>query len=32
MEKYYAEHKSLWLDTKIFFKTFIVIFKRDGAV
>lgn len=32
MEKYYAEHKSLWLDTKIFFKTFVVIFKRDGAV
>ncbi len=32
MERYYAEHFSLWLDIKIFFKTFITVLKREGAL
>lgn len=32
MERYYAEHFSLWLDIKIFFKTFIAVLKREGAL
>lgn len=32
MELYYAENCSLWLDIKIFFKTFITVFKKEGAI
>lgn len=32
LEKYYVENKSLKLDIKIFFKTFIAIFKKEGAI
>ncbi len=32
MERYYAENFSLWLDIKIFFKTFITVIKREGAL
>lgn len=32
MELYYVENCSLWLDTKIFFKTFITVFKKEGTV
>lgn len=32
MELYYADNCSLWLDIKIFFKTFITVFKKEGAV
>lgn len=32
MELYYVENCSLWLDIKIFFKTFITVFKKEGAV
>lgn len=32
MELYYVENCSLWLDTKIFFKTFITVFKKEGAI
>ena len=32
MELYYVDHCSLWLDTKIFFKTFITVLKKEGAV
>lgn len=31
MELYYIEHRSLWLDIKIIFKTFIGVIKKDGA-
>lgn len=31
MELYYIEHRSLWLDIKIIFKTFIGVLKKDGA-
>ena len=31
MELYYIEHRSLWLDLKIIFKTFIGVLKKDGA-
>ncbi|HAE16252.1 MAG TPA: sugar transferase [Erysipelotrichaceae bacterium] len=31
MEMYYIDHKSLWLDIKIFFKTFSSVLKREGA-
>ena len=31
MELYYIEHRSLWLDLKIIFKTLIGVLKRDGA-
>lgn len=32
MELYYVDNCSLWLDIKIFFKTFITVFKKEGAV
>jgi lipopolysaccharide/colanic/teichoic acid biosynthesis glycosyltransferase len=32
MELYYVDNRSLWLDIKIFFKTFITVFKKEGAV
>lgn len=32
MELYYVENCSLWLDTKIFFKTFITVFKKEGVI
>ena len=32
MELYYVENCSLWLDIKIFFKTFITVFKKEGAI
>lgn len=32
MELYYVDNCSLWLDVKIFFKTFITVFKKEGAV
>ncbi|MBD5584255.1 MAG: sugar transferase [Clostridia bacterium] len=31
MELYYIEHRSVWLDIKIIFKTFIGVLKKDGA-
>lgn len=31
MELYYIEHRSVWLDLKIIFKTFFGVLKRDGA-
>lgn len=31
MELYYIKHRSLWFDTKIMFKTFISVIKKDGA-
>lgn len=32
MELYYADNYSLWLDVKIFLKTFIAVFKKEGAI
>ena len=32
MELYYVDNASFWLDVKIFFKTFISVFKGEGAV
>lgn len=32
MELYYVDNQSLWLDIKIFFKTFISVIKKEGAV
>ena len=32
LELYYVDHRSLWLDIKIFFKTFITVFKKEGAI
>ncbi len=32
MELYYVDKMSFWLDIKIFFKTFIVVLKKEGAV
>ena len=32
MELYYVDNMSLWLDIKIFFKTVISVFKREGAI
>lgn len=32
MELYYVDNCSLWLDIKIFFKTFVVVLKKEGAV
>ena len=32
MELYYVDNCSLWLDIKIFFKTFKTVFKKEGAV
>ncbi len=31
MEMYYIEHQSLWLDIKIFFKTFVSVIQKEGA-
>ena len=31
MELYYVDHQSLWLDIKIFFKTFVSVAKQEGA-
>lgn len=31
MELYYIEHRSIWLDLKIIFKTFIGVLKHTGA-
>ena len=31
MEMYYVDHQSLWLDIKIFFKTFESVLKKEGA-
>lgn len=31
MELYYIDHRSLWFDIKIFFKTIISVIKRTGA-
>lgn len=32
MELYYVDNQSLWLDIKIFFKTFISVIKKEGAM
>ncbi len=32
MELYYIDNKSLLLDMKIFFKTFISVIKKEGAI
>ena len=32
MELYYIDNQSLWLDIKIFFKTFISVINKEGAV
>lgn len=32
MELYYVDNMSFWLDIKIFFKTILVVLKKDGAV
>ena len=32
MELYYVDNRSLWLDVKIFFKTIISVFKKEGAI
>ena len=32
MELYYVDNCSLWLDIKIFLKTFITVFRKEGAV
>ena len=32
LELYYVDHISLWLDIKIFFKTFITVLKKEGAI
>lgn len=31
MEMYYVDHRSLWLDIKILFRTVVSVIKRDGA-
>lgn len=31
MELYYVDNMSLWLDIKIFFKTFGVLIRKEGA-
>ena len=31
MDIHYCAKRSLWYDTKIFFKTFIAVFKKEGA-
>ena len=31
MEMYYIDHQGLWLDIKIFFKTIVSVFKKEGA-
>lgn len=32
LELYYVDHQSLWLDVKIFFKTFVTVLKKEGAM
>lgn len=32
LELYYVDHQSLWLDIKIFLKTFITVIKKEGAM
>lgn len=32
MELYYVENRNLWLDIKIFLKTFISVLKKEGAI
>lgn len=32
MELYYVDNMSLWLDIKLFFKTILVVIRKDGAV
>lgn len=32
MELYYIDNCSIWLDIKILLKTFVVVFKREGAI
>ncbi len=32
MELYYVDNCSFWLDFKVFFKTIISVFKKDGAI
>lgn len=32
MELYYVENRSLWMDIKIFFKTFVSVVKKEGAI
>lgn len=31
MEMHYIDHQSLWLDIKIFFKTIVTVFRKEGA-
>lgn len=31
LDKFYNEHKGMWFDMKIFFKTFVSVLKREGA-
>ena len=31
LDSYYINNRSLWLDIKIFFKTILVVIKKDGA-
>ena len=31
MEMYYIDHQGLWLDIRIFFKTIVSVFKKEGA-
>ena len=31
LDIYYAKHLNLWIDTKIFFKTFFILAKKEGA-
>lgn len=32
LELYYVDNQSLWLDMKIFFKTFVTVLKKEGAI
>lgn len=32
LELYYVDNQSLWLDVKIFFKTFVTVLKKEGAM
>lgn len=32
LELYYVNNQSLWLDVKIFFKTFVTVLKKEGAM
>ena len=31
LDRFYNQHKGLWFDMKIFFKTFLSVLKREGA-